>query len=346
MTNWQNRIVEFGVKKADQFTANPANPRIHPQFQRDVMRAALDRLGWIAPVIENRRTGYLVDGHERVMSALEDNRDVPYVVVDLSEDDESFALATFDPVASLASYEQDKLVSLLEGIAPGSDAMSDFFSDFFSDDPDGALETARQLPSPVTHSRQSAKRDFINGMKREALSDLIPTLPPPDTDLYIVGNGSGAEVKYGINPKAFDFGSFVPVVVRLLGDIDCTAYISTWTMNRNHARTFLQMLDDKRLKNLSIITGTYFKRRESSVYAELVSGIMDRGQRFLTFANHCKVISLANPAGDTCVITGSANLSAQPRAEQYVLTTSPDVYRFFVTDFFEAIFNGNQTNQG
>lgn len=210
-------------------------------------------------------------------------------------------------------------------------------------DRDEPLETDRQLAAPKLHPHKVAKREFISDLKRKALSDLIPDLPPPDTDLYIISNGSGAEVRHGINPKAFDFGSFVPVVCRLLGNRDCTAYISTWTMNRNHSRTFLQMLDDGRLANLSLVTGKYFKQREKSIYAELVSGLQSRGQRFMCFANHCKIIALANPTGQTCVITSSANLSAQPRAENYVMTTAPDVYEFIVHEFFEAIFNGDET---
>lgn len=35
--------------------------------------------------------------------------------------------------------------------------------------------------------------------------------------------------------------------------------------------------------------------------------------------------------------SGKANLSAQPRCEQYVLTTAPDVYQFFRDEFFEAM---------
>lgn len=70
---FENRIISYGEKPADQFTANPLNPRLHPQFQREVMQAALTELGWLAPVIENKRTGYLIDGHERVMQALLNN---------------------------------------------------------------------------------------------------------------------------------------------------------------------------------------------------------------------------------------------------------------------------------
>lgn len=121
--HWQNRIQEYGVKPADQFTANPANPRIHPQFQREVMKAALDTLGWLAPVIENKRTGYLVDGHERVMQALLNNEPVPYVVVDLSEAEEATALATFDPITALANYDNAALDALLRDVQTDSPAL-------------------------------------------------------------------------------------------------------------------------------------------------------------------------------------------------------------------------------
>jgi hypothetical protein len=220
-----------------------------------------------------------------------------------------------------------------------------FDNDFsWLDDDRPALETDAQLPQPIVTARQVTRRAFVAGLKREALSELIPQLPPPDTDLYVIGNGAGAEIRHGINPQAFDFGSFVPVVVRLLGEVGCTAYVSTWTMNRGHAKTFLQMLDDGRLAALTVVTGRYFKRRESTIYTELVSGLQARGQRYLAFANHCKIIAVANADSTRfCTITGSANLSAQPRCEQYVLTTAPAVYRFFVDQFFEAILTHAST---
>lgn len=110
---FENRIIHYGEKAADQFTANPDNPRIHPPFQREVMAAALTELGWLAPVIENARTGYLIDGHERVMQALLDNSHVPFVQVYLSEAEEALALSTFDPIGELAQYDNGQINQLL-----------------------------------------------------------------------------------------------------------------------------------------------------------------------------------------------------------------------------------------
>ncbi len=211
-------------------------------------------------------------------------------------------------------------------------------------DPFGAeteLETSRQLATPVTHARREAKRAFVNGLKKQALDELIPALPPPDVDLYVIGNGAGAEIRHGINPLAFDFGTFIPHIVGMLGDRDCTAYVSTWTMNENHVKAMIAMLDDGRLQTLTVFTDPYFSRRTPPIYAQLVNGLSrypGRG-RYLAFKNHVKALCIASPDGRTCVITGSANLSAQPRTEQYVLTTAPDVYAFFVENFFLAMLN-------
>jgi hypothetical protein len=115
-------------------------------------------------------------------------------------------------------------------------------------------------------------------------------------------------------------------------------------MNRNHALTLVEMLDAGALARLTVLTDPYFKRRESSVCAELIIGMQrhpDRA-RFLAFKNHVKAICISNADESRVVtVTGSANLSAQPRAEQYVLTTDPGVFRFFVDEFFLAMAGNN-----
>lgn len=202
-----------------------------------------------------------------------------------------------------------------------------------------SLTTSRQLSEPKVYTKKEAKRIMINGLKKQALNELIPELPPPDMDMYIISNGDGAEIKHGINPKAFDFGTFLSVIVDMLG-AGCIAYISTWTLNRNHALNMIEMLDSGALQRLTILTDPYFQSREPAVAALLIEDIQRHGEpnRYLAFKNHCKIIALSDAKGENfCTITGSANLSSQPRCEQYVLTTSPDVYHFFIHDFFESM---------
>lgn len=332
MSPFRNRILEYGVKSADQFLAHPKNARIHPEYQREVMKTALETIGYVAPVIESK-SGYLLDGHERIFQALENNSDVPFVTVDIDESEEDYILATFDASAKLAVQDVDKTLQLISDV---SNAYANLDFDWLNTD----LETSKQLSEPKLHARRAARREFSTGLKREALTELIPALPPPDVDLYVIGNGAGAEIRHGINPLAFDFGTFIPHVVRMLGDKNCIAYVSSWTMSEIHVKSMIAMLDDGRLSRLVVFADPYFSRRTPAIYAQLATGLQrhyPHGQ-YLAFKNHVKCIALAtSDESRTCVITGSANLSAQPRCEQYVLTTAPDVYTFFRDEFFEAM---------
>lgn len=120
----KNAIVDYGVKPADQFLAHPNNPRRHPPAQRRATAASLRKVGWVLPVIENRRTGYLLDSHERVWQALaQGNAMVPFVTVDVDEADEAFVLATLDPIAALAEIDAGMYQKLMEQIETDDDAI-------------------------------------------------------------------------------------------------------------------------------------------------------------------------------------------------------------------------------
>jgi ParB family transcriptional regulator, chromosome partitioning protein len=64
------------------------------------------------------RTGYLIDGHERVMQALGlgDDTLVPVIQVDLDEAEERQALATFDFITYMAEYSREMLAELIPSI--------------------------------------------------------------------------------------------------------------------------------------------------------------------------------------------------------------------------------------
>lgn len=127
---WQNRIVGHGTKPADQFQANPGNFRIHPMNQRRAVKASLDTLGWVGVVIENVRTGNLVDGHERVWQALQsDNAEVPFIQVDLSPEEEAQALLSLDPMAALAGTDTGKMDELLRQVETDNEDLAEFLGD-------------------------------------------------------------------------------------------------------------------------------------------------------------------------------------------------------------------------
>ena len=63
----------------------------------------------------NTRTSHIVDGHQRVTSAIAKGETVPVLYVDLTEAEERVILATFDPIGALAERDAAKHDALLAG---------------------------------------------------------------------------------------------------------------------------------------------------------------------------------------------------------------------------------------
>lgn len=127
---WTNRIVGHGTKRASEFKAHPHNWRKHPAKQKSAVKGSLDDLGWIDVVIENIRTGRLIDGHERIEEA-EANGDaqVPYIQVDLSEAEEAQALLSLDATAALATSSHRNVEFLLEQVQSTNTNTMSFLTD-------------------------------------------------------------------------------------------------------------------------------------------------------------------------------------------------------------------------
>ena len=127
---WQNRIVGYKEVPAHELLANPMNARRHPAAQREALRGSLDTLGWVAPIIINTRTGYMLDGHARAEEMLTKNEDalVPVIEVDLTEDEENLFLASFDWITQLAIYDQDTLDDLLQKVNTDDNRLQEMLS--------------------------------------------------------------------------------------------------------------------------------------------------------------------------------------------------------------------------
>jgi ParB-like chromosome segregation protein Spo0J len=111
---WENRIVGYDEVAPANLLANPRNWRIHPRQQRKALETMLDTIGWMRPVIVNRDSGYVVDGHLRVALAIDRSEPVvPVTYVELSEDEERAVLAMHDPLAELALVDNDDWKALL-----------------------------------------------------------------------------------------------------------------------------------------------------------------------------------------------------------------------------------------
>lgn len=201
---WRNRIAGYGDEAPDQLLANPKNWRRHPKHQQDALQGVLEEVGWLQDVIVNRTTGRLIDGHLRVELALRHNAaSVPVKYVDLTEEEENLALATFDPLSALAFTDGAQLAQLLEEVSTESDAVHALLDDLAAEaaeagtegHPFGAVADPEAIPDLPSDPRVKpgdlwllGRHRLVCGDMREAgvmaraldgeLADLVWTDPP------------------------------------------------------------------------------------------------------------------------------------------------------------------------
>lgn len=114
MSRWANKIVRTGEIDPTELLAHPENVKIHPKEQLDAMEAVLRTIGWTQEVMVSLRTGYVLDGHLRVLLALQKNaRTVPVAWVDVDEDEERLALALINRTPHLAAINPQRLEEVL-----------------------------------------------------------------------------------------------------------------------------------------------------------------------------------------------------------------------------------------
>ncbi|HZU06631.1 MAG TPA: hypothetical protein VFB73_11715 [Chloroflexota bacterium] len=127
---WRNRIVGYGAEAPDQLVANPRNWRIHPTAQQEALLGVLREVGIVQDVLVNRTTGFVVDGHLRVLLALRDGQaTIPVKYVELTPAEEALVLATFDPLAALAGIDQEQLGALLQEVQTSDAAVQQLLND-------------------------------------------------------------------------------------------------------------------------------------------------------------------------------------------------------------------------
>jgi hypothetical protein len=199
------------------------------------------------------------------------------------------------------------------------DSMSDSFlmDDILGLDGSGGGDPLESDAIPAGRSmRISPRRRFERLRQRRHLADVIGEMPRPGESVHIIGDG------------ASDFWTHVPGLLAWIGRTE-TLYCSTWTLSRPNAVEMFDLYDSGAVGAIAFLTGLYFKRRETAIYTMLLDGIRARGGRYRAFRNHAKVLLLDNPAADAWLtVEGSANLTANPRMEQYVITNDRSVYDF------------------
>jgi hypothetical protein len=145
---WRSKIVGHDRIDPASIVANPLNFRTHPQAQRDALAASIEEVGFVRSVTVNKRTGNLVDGHERVWQALKSEQpliDVEYV--DLSEEEERKMLAVLDAIGEMAEIDNDTFLALMDGVETSDAALAAVFERIAAK---GGLPTPDEQVEPST----------------------------------------------------------------------------------------------------------------------------------------------------------------------------------------------------
>lgn len=187
MSGWKSRIVGHEKVRADQLLGHPLNHRKHPQGQRDVVAASIRELGFVKSVLVNKTTGRIVDGHERVMTALGEGDDtlVDVEYIELSEEEELKALLILDASSEMATVDKDALELLLSEVVTGEQAIESLMRDmgekigFFEageiDAPnlkDGDREPFQQMTFMLHDSQAEDLKQAIAKAKQAGIIDL------------------------------------------------------------------------------------------------------------------------------------------------------------------------------
>lgn len=118
----RDRIKSLRRVSASQLLPNPKNWRKHPDAQQDAMRGVLSEIGFADAVLARETAAglMLIDGHLRADIAPDSK--IPVLVLDVTEEEADKILATHDPIAEMATADQEKFAELMASISFESEA--------------------------------------------------------------------------------------------------------------------------------------------------------------------------------------------------------------------------------
>lgn len=128
----KNRIIETRLMRVGDLLDHPNQWRDHSGAQAGALAGALQEVGitdTIKAWYSKRAGGKLVtwDGHLR--KSLDPDREWPVSITDLTDEEADYALATHDPIGSMAEANAAALDALLDGVKSGNKAVQQMLAD-------------------------------------------------------------------------------------------------------------------------------------------------------------------------------------------------------------------------
>lgn len=164
----RDRVREFRRIPAGELLPHPSNWRVHSKEQAAVVGGLLEQVGITGVVLvrETRNGFQIIDGHLRC-EVLPKDQLVPCLILDVSEKEADYILATHDEIGNLAGTNRAKLDELLAGISVASSPLM------------GLLESLKSKPLPPPPAMPSVAPDAATPPPAGSAGDLSPPPAPP-----------------------------------------------------------------------------------------------------------------------------------------------------------------------
>lgn len=121
--------IVLGWAEPESIDENPLNWKIHTDFQTEIVSELIRKHGWIKPLIYNRQTARLLDGHDRRKIALAMSMPfVPVIIGDWPEEQEPEIIASLDPSGALAKSDPKKLDEVMRQFADPAPIIQDMMT--------------------------------------------------------------------------------------------------------------------------------------------------------------------------------------------------------------------------
>lgn len=180
-----------------------------------------------------------------------------------------------------------------------------------------------ELEALIYRERKPTKREFKAIKSNEYLQQALAGLPTTGETWHCISN------------SRFNFWSFVPCVIKFLGDYTSSLYCATWTTNNINTKELIELYDQGKIGSINFVVGRYFQNREQAVYNYLAGKLLERGQKLSVGEHHLKVL-LLNNGENFITIESSANLTSNPRTEQFTYSNDKGLFDFYKS-WFESL---------
>jgi hypothetical protein len=154
----------------------------------------------------------------------------------------------------------------------------------------------------------------------QAASELLKPLPETSETLHM------------ILPGTFTPLDLVPALLAIIGQKAKSLRLATLGFSVQNVETLCRLLDEKTIRNLSVVCSRYFAAASKEIFAVAERELPRRGAKLVASRSHAKIM-LIEAGKDRWTFEGSGNARSCVCIEQIALANDPQLFRFHAAWF-------------